>query len=99
MSYQLYSEPIESEVILLWFDILTAAKKGCIVDEAATATNLHRFAQILLQYAGEKGGNGWGRGLLGAIGIVKQQQISLKYCTKIDLNNRTNLMLSIVLDF
>lgn len=64
---------------LLWFDVITAAQKSCEIDEAAAATNLHKFAQILLQHAGEKSGNGWGRGLLGAIGIVKQQQISLKY--------------------
>lgn len=67
---------------LLWFDILTAAQKSCEIDEAVAATNLHKFSQILLQNAGAAGSNGWGRGLLGAIGIVKQQQISLKYKAK-----------------
>lgn len=72
-----YSEAVEAKIPLLWFDILTAAGKSCEIDEAAAAANLYKFSFVLLQHAGEKGGNGWGRGLLGAIGIVKQQQITL----------------------
>lgn len=66
--------------------MLTAAQKSCEIDEAAAASNLYKFSEILLQHAGEKGGNGWGRGLLGAIGIVKQQQISLKYKNRVYKN-------------
>lgn len=87
-------------MVLLWFDVLTAAQKSCEIDETAAATNLHKFAQILLQHAGEKSSNGWGRGLLGAIGIVKQQQISLKY-TKNFIFKKTcvNNLFCLVLDF
>lgn len=63
---------------LIWSDVINLSLKLCESDEPFTGAVLYKFAQILLQVAEDKEGSKWGRGLLGAIGIVKQTTISLK---------------------
>ena len=72
-------ENSESKVPLLWFGILRLALLHCEKDEATTGIILHRFAKILLQLSEDKGSSRWGKGLLSAIGISKQDSIYIKY--------------------
>ncbi|XP_063908736.1 ectopic P granules protein 5 homolog [Zophobas morio] len=72
-------ENSESKVPLLWFGILRLALLHCEKDEATTGIILHRFAKILLQLSEDKGSSRWGKGLLSAIGISKQDSISINF--------------------
>lgn len=52
---------------------------NCQSNERDVSVVLQKFSQLLLQLAAEKGVGGWGKGFLGALGIVKQDTISLRY--------------------
>lgn len=73
------SESIECKVPLIWGDVLTLALKFCKTDEACAGAMLYKFSQILSNLSDEKEVSKWGRGILGAIGIVKQSPPSLQY--------------------
>ncbi|KAF5275551.1 hypothetical protein FQR65_LT04154 [Abscondita terminalis] len=70
---------IEDKIPLLWSQFLSIALLHCDIDMQSAYILLYKFSQLLLQIATEKGISGWGKGLLGAIGIVKQESVSLKF--------------------
>lgn len=73
------NESVETKVPLLWFSILSLALDLCDVDETTSSTLLLRFVDILLQTSENKAGTTWGRGLLSAIGLSKQEASTLNF--------------------
>lgn len=69
---------MDDKIPLVWSQVLKLTLPHCEVNEPEAAAILHSFAHILLQNCSEKGISGWGKGLLGAIGIVKHDAASLK---------------------
>lgn len=69
---------MEDQVPLLWSQFLNVAYIYCQINESNTGVVLYKFSQTLLQMISEKGITSWSRGLLGAIGIVKQDNVSIK---------------------
>ncbi|XP_044253867.1 ectopic P granules protein 5 homolog isoform X2 [Tribolium madens] len=72
-------ESAESKVPLLWIGIIRLTLQYCEIDENTTGVILHKFAKILIQISEDKAGSKWGRGLLSAIGISKQDAISINF--------------------
>lgn len=68
---------MESKVPLIWLGIVKIALKYCEIDEPVAGGLLYKFSQVLLETAEDKGGSGWGRGFLNAIGINRPDTISL----------------------
>lgn len=73
-----FSESMEHKFPLLWSTVLYLSLEGCELDTVIVRNCLQKFAAILLEHSGEKNTSRWGQGFLGALGIVKQPQISLK---------------------
>ncbi|KAF7282452.1 hypothetical protein GWI33_002679 [Rhynchophorus ferrugineus] len=73
------SETAESKIPLLWLTMLKLALEMCEDREASAATLLFKFADVLMQLSEDKGGGRWGRGLLNAIGLTRQEAVSLNF--------------------
>lgn len=73
------TEETEPKLPLIWSDIINLSLKYVEIDEARCGTLLYQFTQLLIQLSEDKEGSKWGRSLLGAIGIVKTNSMSLKY--------------------
>lgn len=85
------NESMEPKLPVLWLVILKLSIQSCRSDEPGTSLALRRFSEILSHHSEEKGLSGslWRRGILGAIGIGKQPQISLKCdssCLQVEVN-------------
>ncbi|CAG9823224.1 unnamed protein product [Phaedon cochleariae] len=73
------NESTEPKMPLIWCGLLMLVSQHSEKDEQFCAVVLHKFAQILLQTSEDKGGSRWGRGLLTAIGLSKQANLSLNF--------------------
>lgn len=69
---------MEPKLPLLWSSVLCLALEGCAIDTVVVRNCLQKFAEVLLEQSGDKNTSRWGQGLLGALGIMKQPQMSLK---------------------
>ncbi|KAF2894637.1 hypothetical protein ILUMI_11535 [Ignelater luminosus] len=70
---------LEDKLPLFWSQLLYLALIHSNIDESTAGLVLYKFSQYLLQITADKGISGWGKGILGAIGIVKQDSLSLKF--------------------
>lgn len=78
LSVKITSESVESKIPLIWIGIIRLSIEYCETDENTSGLILYNFAKILLQISEDKGTSKWGRGLLSAIGINRQNTISVK---------------------
>lgn len=86
-----FSENTETKLPLLWWTILKYSLIICHADESTAAIILHNFAQNLINMVDTKGPSGWGRGLLNAIGLNKQNVPSITYIIVFIINLPFNL--------
>uniref|UniRef100_A0A1Y1N595 Ectopic P granules protein 5 homolog n=2 Tax=Photinus pyralis TaxID=7054 RepID=A0A1Y1N595_PHOPY len=70
---------MEDKVPLIWSQFLKLTIIHCNIDMRSGSTIVYKFSQLLLQQSAEKGISGWGKGILGAIGIVKSESLSLRF--------------------
>ncbi|XP_060530773.1 ectopic P granules protein 5 homolog [Cylas formicarius] len=73
------NESTEPKIPLVWFTILRLALDHCDKDETGSAILLYKFAQILLHMSEDKSGSRWGRGILSAIGMARQECVSVNF--------------------
>ncbi|XP_056634672.1 ectopic P granules protein 5 homolog [Diorhabda sublineata] len=73
------SEGTEPKMPLIWCGFLMLVLQHAEIDEPYCGAVLYKFSQILLQFSDEKGPSKWGRGLLNAIGLTKQANISMDF--------------------
>ncbi|KAG5874036.1 hypothetical protein JTB14_007998 [Gonioctena quinquepunctata] len=73
------NESTEQKMPLIWCGFLMLLLQHSEKDEPYCAIVLHKFSQILLQISEEKAGSKWGRGLLNAIGLNKQGNLSINF--------------------
>ncbi|CAH1956914.1 unnamed protein product [Acanthoscelides obtectus] len=69
----------ESKIPLIWLNLLDLIIKHVDKNEIFCAVVLHKFSQILLEIAEERATSRWGRGLLSAIGLSKQDDTSIDF--------------------
>nr|CAI5847173.1 unnamed protein product [Callosobruchus analis] len=69
----------ESKIPLIWLILLDLVIKNAERNERFCAVVLHKFSQILLEISEERAASRWGKGLLSAIGLVKQDDISIQF--------------------
>lgn len=73
------NETVEDKVPLLWYKILRLSLKLSSEDESSARYNLNKFSHILIDKSGDKQESGWGWGLLKAVGLNRQSNISLGF--------------------
>nr|CAH7757239.1 unnamed protein product [Callosobruchus chinensis] len=69
----------ESKIPLIWLILLDLVIKNAERNERFCAVVLHKFSQILLEISEERAASRWGKGLLSAIGLAKQDDISIQF--------------------
>ncbi|KAF5285353.1 hypothetical protein FQA39_LY04452 [Lamprigera yunnana] len=70
---------IEDKLPLIWSQFLRVALIHSNIDMKSASLIVYKFSQILLQISAEKGLSSWGKGILGAIGIVKSDTLTLRF--------------------
>ncbi|KAK5643248.1 hypothetical protein RI129_007093 [Pyrocoelia pectoralis] len=70
---------IEDKIPLIWSQFLKLALIHCNIDMRSGSIILYKFSQLLLQQSAEKRISSWGKGILGAIGIVKNESLSVRF--------------------